>query len=186
MGPLTLLDEVGIDVAAHVGPIMREAFGDRLAPPPTMAEDWSPTTAGAARTSAGCTCTAAAAKKKGKGKHADESVYGVLGLPVPRAKDSPPGAGRGDPAALLAPARERRRCTALGEGILRSPRDGDVGAIFGLGFPPFRGGPFRDVDSLGAAEVLRRIEIYERRFGKRWTPAPALVEAARTGKPFYG
>ena len=79
---------------------------------------------------------------------------------------------------------EALRC--LGEGILRSPRDGDIGAIFGLGFPPFRGGPFRYVDSIGAAEMLRRVEQYQHRFGARWTPAPALVEAARTGKPFYG
>jgi 3-hydroxyacyl-CoA dehydrogenase/enoyl-CoA hydratase/3-hydroxybutyryl-CoA epimerase len=74
----------------------------------------------------------------------------------------------------------------LGEGILRSPRDGDIGAIFGLGFPPFRGGPLRYVDSVGAAEVLRRIEEYRGRHGARWTPAPALVEAARSGKSIYG
>ncbi|WP_437914373.1 fatty acid oxidation complex subunit alpha FadJ [Sorangium sp. So ce302] len=184
VGPLALLDEVGIDVAAHVGPIMLEAFGDRLAPPPTMARLVSDDRRGR-KNERGMYLYGAAAKKKGKGKHADESAYGVLGLPVPRAKDSPP-----------VPVEEiQLRCSlqlvnealhCLGEGILRSPRDGDIGAIFGLGFPPFRGGPFRYVDSLGAAEVLRRIEIYERRFGKRWTPAPALVEAARTGKPFYG
>ena len=72
-----------------------------------------------------------------------------------------------------------------GEGILRSARDGDIGAIFGLGFPPFRGGPFRYVDSVGAAEVLRRIEGYAQRFGQRWTPAPELVELAKSAKRFY-
>lgn len=73
----------------------------------------------------------------------------------------------------------------FGEGILRSPRDGDIGAVFGLGFPPFRGGPFRYVDGLGAKEVLKRIEGYQRRFGARWAPAPALVEMARTSGRFY-
>jgi 3-hydroxyacyl-CoA dehydrogenase/enoyl-CoA hydratase/3-hydroxybutyryl-CoA epimerase len=72
-----------------------------------------------------------------------------------------------------------------GEGILRSARDGDIGAIFGLGFPPFRGGPFRFVDSIGASEALRRIEGYAQRFGKRWTPAPVLVELAKSGKRFH-
>jgi 3-hydroxyacyl-CoA dehydrogenase/enoyl-CoA hydratase/3-hydroxybutyryl-CoA epimerase len=72
-----------------------------------------------------------------------------------------------------------------GEGLLRSPRDGDIGAIFGLGFPPFRGGPLRYVDLLGAGEVLKRIEGYAERFGKRWAPAPVLVELARTNKKLY-
>ncbi|WP_437734323.1 fatty acid oxidation complex subunit alpha FadJ [Sorangium sp. So ce1335] len=183
VGPLALLDEVGIDVAAHVGPIMIEAFGERLAPPPTMAKLVADDRKGR-KNERGMYLYGAAAKKRGKGKHADESVYAVLGLPVPKAKEKPP-----------VPVEEiQMRCSlqlvnealhCLGEGILRSPRDGDIGAIFGLGFPPFRGGPFRYVDGLGAAEVLRRIEVYERRFGKRWTPAPALVEAARTGKHFY-
>ncbi|WP_437676495.1 fatty acid oxidation complex subunit alpha FadJ [Sorangium sp. So ce131] len=183
VGPLALLDEVGIDVAAHVGPIMIEAFGDRLSPPPTMAKLVADDRKGR-KNERGMYLYGAAARKKGKGKHPDESVYAVLGLPVPKAKDKPP-----------VPVEEiQMRCSlqlvnealhCLGEGILRGPRDGDIGAIFGLGFPPFRGGPFRYVDTLGAADVLRRIEIYERRFGKRWAPAPALVEAARTGKRFY-
>ena len=79
---------------------------------------------------------------------------------------------------------EALRC--LDEGVLRSPRDGDVGAIFGIGFPPFRGGPFRYVDVLTAPEVLRRTRSLEHRLGPRFEPAPLLVEMARTGKRFYG
>jgi len=73
----------------------------------------------------------------------------------------------------------------FGEGVLRAPRDGDIGAIFGLGFPPFRGGPFRYVDVLGAPEILRRTRSLEQRFGARFEPAPLLVEMARKGKRFY-
>lgn len=184
VGPIALLDEVGIDVAAHVGPIMLEAFGDRIEPPPTIARLVADGRKGR-KNERGMYLYGEAAKKKGKGKHADESVYAVLGLPVPDPKAKPP----------LAVEEIQMRCSlqlvnealhCLGEGVLRSPRDGDIGAIFGLGFPPFRGGPFRYVDGLGAAEALRRVEDYHRRFGKRWAPAPALVEAARTGKSFYG
>jgi len=64
-------------------------------------------------------------------------------------------------------------------------RDGDVGAIFGLGFPPFRGGPFRFVDSMGAAAVLDRVRAYCDRFGARWTPAPLLVELGTARKKLY-
>ena len=66
-----------------------------------------------------------------------------------------------------------------------SARDGDIGAIFGLGFPPFRGGPFRFVDAVGADEIVRRLESYERRFGARFTPAAKLVEMAKTNARFH-
>ena len=74
---------------------------------------------------------------------------------------------------------EAIRC--LGEGILRSARDGDVGAVFGLGFPPFRGGPFRWADTLGAKELLARMERLRARHGERFEPAPLLVEHAAYG-----
>lgn len=78
---------------------------------------------------------------------------------------------------------EAVRC--FGEGIIRLPCDGDVGAIVGLGFPPFRGGPFRYVDTIGAAETLRRVQGYADRFGERWRPAPLLVQMAKKGERFY-
>ena len=59
------------------------------------------------------------------------------------------------------------------------------GAIFGLGFPPFLGGPFRYVDKLGASVVLDRIRHYRDRFGLRFDPAPVLVEMAKSGKRFH-
>jgi 3-hydroxyacyl-CoA dehydrogenase / enoyl-CoA hydratase / 3-hydroxybutyryl-CoA epimerase len=183
VGPIALLDEVGIDVAAHVGPIMIEAFGERVAPPPTLTKLDADNRKGR-KNQRGFYLYGEASKKLGKGKHVDESVYGVLGLPVPDARaKSRVAAEEIQMRCSLQFVNEAIHC--WGEGILRSPRDGDIGAIFGLGFPPFRGGPFRYVDSLGAEEVLRRIEGYHQRFGKRWEPAPALVEMAKGGKRFY-
>ncbi|MCC6558761.1 MAG: fatty acid oxidation complex subunit alpha FadJ [Polyangiaceae bacterium] len=185
VGPMALLDEVGIDVAAHVGPIMLEAFGDRLTPPPTLVKLVEDDRKGKKNGRGMYLYGEAAKRKKGGGKRADPSVYAVLGLPAPDPEAKPPVAVEEiQMRCSLQFVNEALRC--LGEGILRSPRDGDIGAIFGLGFPPFRGGPFRYVDSIGAAEALRRVEQYQGRFGARWTPAPALVEAARTGKPLYG
>ena len=74
---------------------------------------------------------------------------------------------------------------ACGEGVIRSARDGDIGAIFGIGFPPFRGGPLRYMDTLGAAEVVRTLEALAPAHGPRFTPAPVLVDCARTGESFY-
>ncbi|MEZ4445975.1 MAG: fatty acid oxidation complex subunit alpha FadJ [Polyangiaceae bacterium] len=185
VGPLTLVDEVGIDVAAHVGPIMLEAFGDRLLPPPTIERLVADGRKGRKNERGFYRYGGDEKRKKGKsGKEVDVTVYSVLGLEVPNA-DKPP-----------VPMEEiRERCNlqfvneafhCFGEGILRSPRDGDIGAIFGLGFPPFLGGPFRYVDAQGPARVLERIERYEDRFGARWTPAPALVDLARHGRKSYG
>ena len=183
VGPMTLIDEVGIDVAAHVGPIMVEAFGERMSPPPTVSRLVSDGRKGR-KNERGFYLYGAAAKKKGKGKHVDLSVYETLGLAVPN----------GEGPAAVSTEEIQQRCNlqflneamhCWGEGILRSPRDGNIGAIFGLGFPPFLGGPFRYIDKLGAAKVLAQIEEYQTRFGSRWTPAPALVEMAKSGSRFY-
>src|SRR5207253_6150683 len=59
---------------------------------------------------------------------------------------------------------------AVAEGIVRTPRDGDIGAIFGFGFPPFRGGPPRHADRLGAARRVRDLERLAERYGPRFAP----------------
>ena len=61
-----------------------------------------------------------------------------------------------------------------------------MGAIFGLGFAPFRGGPFRYVDALGAREVVRRLEHHRDRLGNRFAPAPVLAQMAKEGLSFHG
>ncbi|CAI8152391.1 MAG: Fatty acid oxidation complex subunit alpha [Pseudidiomarina mangrovi] len=73
----------------------------------------------------------------------------------------------------------------LADGIIRCPRDGDIGAIFGIGFPPFRGGPFRYMDAIGISEVVARLQAYAKVHGERYTPAPLLLEYAAENKTFY-
>ena len=76
--------------------------------------------------------------------------------------------------------------TCLEEGIISSPRDGDMGAILGLGFPPFRGGPFRYVDGRGRGRsIVRIMEALAQKYGKRFTPARMLRDMAEKGKKFY-
>jgi len=114
-------------------------------------------------------------------KRVDEAVYDLL--PGGRARKAFAPAEIQERVAL-AMVNEAIRC--LGEGIVRSPRDGDVGAVFGLGFPPFRGGPFRFADAVGARALLGRVEALAARHGARFAPAPLLAERAAAGSSFHG
>ena len=110
----------------------------------------------------------------------DPSVYDVL-PGGPQRRDIP-----GDEIerrCVLAMVNEAALC--LEEGVLRSSRDGDVGAVFGLGFPPFRGGPFRYVDAQGAARVVDDLHQLNERFPGRFGPAKVLMEHARQQGRFY-
>jgi 3-hydroxyacyl-CoA dehydrogenase/enoyl-CoA hydratase/3-hydroxybutyryl-CoA epimerase len=177
VGPITLLDEVGIDVGEKVGKIMLGAFGDRMITPPGMDKLVADQRFGR-KNERGFYLYGG--KKKGK-KQVDKSVYDVLGV-TPQRGAKP--AHEITERLALAMVNEAALC--FGEGILRSARDGDIGAIFGLGFPPFRGGPFRWVDSSGPLDVVRRLERWEKQLGKRFAPAPALVELAQSGATFHG
>ena len=174
-----MLDEVGIDVAHKVGKVVRGALGDRLSTPPGFDKLVDDNRFG--RKNSRGFFKYKNGKKQGKGKAAvDESVYQVLGI---------------EPTKSIAEEDIAQRCALMfvneaahcyGEGILRSARDGDIGAVFGLGFPPFRGGPFRYIDTVGPKEIVRRLSRFRDRLGNRFAPAPVLVDMAKTGQTFHG
>jgi 3-hydroxyacyl-CoA dehydrogenase/enoyl-CoA hydratase/3-hydroxybutyryl-CoA epimerase len=174
VGPITLLDEVGVDVAAKVAKIMHTAFGDRMLAPDTTDVLVKDGRLGR-KASKGFYLY-----ENGKKGEVDTSIYAL----TPQGKDRK----RFDRAEMaercvLQMVNEAIRC--LGEGILRSPRDGDIGAIFGLGFPPFLGGPFRYADAQGHGRILERTEHFQERLGKRFTPAPLLHDTVKSGKKFH-
>ena len=78
---------------------------------------------------------------------------------------------------------EAIRC--LEEGVLESPTDGDLGAVLGLGFPPFRGGPFHYADAFGLEALVARLRVLAAQHGSRYEPAGLLVERAREGRTFF-
>jgi len=73
----------------------------------------------------------------------------------------------------------------LQSGVIASARDGDIGAVFGVGFPPFLGGPFMYVDAVGAKEVVAKMERLQAIHGEQFAPPPLLLEHAASGKPFH-
>ena len=184
VGPITLMDEVGLDVAGHVGKKMAESFGARMMP-----ADGVRRVVESGRTGRKGRSGFYLYDETGKKGAVDASVYELIHSGDRRAVPQSMGAVIGiEPSEIatrcvLAMVNEAVRC--LEEGILRSPRDGDIGAVFGLGFPPFRGGPFRYVDAVGVDEILSQLDTLDGRFPDRFKPAPLIVEMARAHKRFY-
>ena len=173
VGPFALLDEVGVDVAVKGGKVMHEAFGERMTPAPAIERLLADGRLG---------------KKAGKGLYLyheghktdpDPKAYEILGVKPLAA------APTGDVERRLVYAMLNEAARAMAEGVVRSPRDGDIGAIFGIGFPPFRGGPLRRIDSLGAAQVVETLDELAGRYGPRFEPAPVLREMGGSGGRFY-
>jgi 3-hydroxyacyl-CoA dehydrogenase/enoyl-CoA hydratase/3-hydroxybutyryl-CoA epimerase len=175
VGPITLVDEVGLDVATKAGAIVAEAFGARMAPNESIQR----------------VIRAGRLGRKGKrgfyeyddaGKKGgvDSSVYELLPTGQKRTTET---AARIVQRCVYAMLNEAVLC--LEDGILRSPRDGDIGAVFGIGFPPFRGGPFRFIDRTGADAVVATLDALEREFPGRYQAAPMLREMASRGGRFY-
>jgi 3-hydroxyacyl-CoA dehydrogenase / enoyl-CoA hydratase / 3-hydroxybutyryl-CoA epimerase len=175
VGPITLLDEVGIDVGGKVGVVLSEAFGARMAPSESLRR-----VVESGRTGRKGRLGFYRYDEEGRKGEVDPSVYEVL-PGGPQRRELPVAEMQN--RCVLAMVNEAVLC--LEQEILRAPVDGDVGAVFGLGFPPFRGGPFRYVDGQGAARVLDDLGQLNERFPGRFAPSELLVEHARAQQRFY-
>jgi 3-hydroxyacyl-CoA dehydrogenase/enoyl-CoA hydratase/3-hydroxybutyryl-CoA epimerase len=175
VGPITLIDEVGLDVGGKVGQVMFDAFGARVTPAESLRRVVESGRTGRKGKSGFYKYDA-----NGEKGEVDPSVYELVPHGPARREVE---AAEVQQRCVLAMVNEAARC--LEEGVLRSPRDGDVGAVFGIGFPPFRGGPFRYVDTVGAGTVVDQLESLDVRFPGRFTPSGVLVEQARTHGRFY-
>ncbi len=177
VGPLALLDEVGIDVVAHVARNFGQLYADRgLAGSGAFTRLYEAGYSGRKNRRGFYRYDGG---KKGRKKQADERVYGVLG----GAPRKPLAGDEMARRAGLLMVNEAVYC--LQEEIVGSPRDGDVAAILGLGFPPFRGGPFRYVDAVGARGLVDTMKRLRDAHGARFEPAPLLADMARGNDRFY-
>ncbi|AUW04353.1 fatty acid oxidation complex subunit alpha FadJ [Vibrio campbellii] len=172
VGPITLLDEVGVDIGAKIMPILVNELGERFKGPDvfdTLLNDGRK----GRKTGKGFYTY------KGKKKEVDKSVYKLLNL-TPESKLSDNDIAL---RCVLPMLNEAVRC--LDDGIIRSPRDGDIGAIFGIGFPPFLGGPFRYMDQFGLKELVEKMNEFASKYGDRYAPCDGLLTRAGEGRNFY-
>ncbi|MGM0505553.1 MAG: 3-hydroxyacyl-CoA dehydrogenase family protein, partial [Bacteroidota bacterium] len=171
---LTLLDEVGIDVGAHVASVLKPLFDERGGVTSTLSSNLKE------RGELG--------RKSGKGiyQYEDGKRSGLNPALAELLEDSgreAPGEEEIRDHLLLSMVNEAAWC--LQDGILLTPQDGDLGAILGLGFPPFTGGPFRYLDQEGITSVLKRLEALRSTAGDRFTAPGQLEEMERKGEKFH-
>ena len=181
MGPFELFDLVGIDVAAKITEVMREHLDEEQ----TNISDSAATLVEAGlkgqKTSKGFYFyEPQPGKPEKKRTKFNSAIYRHFGGNNRTSFDADAVKER----LGLMMVNEAIRC--LEEGILLSAVDGDLGAVFGLGFPPFRGGPFRYVDQEGASAIRSRLQRLETEHGPRFAPSPLLVEHAENQTRFHG
>ena len=173
VGPVTLLDEVGIDVAAKVAGILSAAFGSRMPESKVVGALYEQKRYG---------------KKNGRGlylydggkrKGPDPEVYKLIGVAAPHAADQKEVVDR------MVVAMINEASLIIDEKIVGSAGELDLAMIMGTGFPPFRGGLLRYADSLGLRNIVTRLEALEKKHGARFTPNAPLRRLADGGRTFY-
>ena len=178
MGPIRLLDEIGLDIAHHAAAALHEAFGQRMLPSPPLQA---------------LADTERLGKKNGRGfyryqngkdKEVDESVYQDLAgsLSEDRRRESPDD---DEIRKRLVMAMMNEAARVLEDQIVRRAGDVDLAMIMGTGFPPFRGGLLRFADELALTSVAANLEELAETAGPRFDPAPLVIDLAAAGGTFY-
>jgi 3-hydroxyacyl-CoA dehydrogenase/enoyl-CoA hydratase/3-hydroxybutyryl-CoA epimerase len=176
VGPLAVSDEVSIELGHKVTVATKAALGDAYVG--SLADD-------------------VAAHMVEIGRLGRKNAKGYYDYPADGKKLLWPGLGQEYPLALTQPSpedvRERllyrqlvecARCFA--EGVLVTPQDGDLGAIFGWGFAPYTGGPFSAIDTIGPAKVVETLDRLAAQHGERFAPPQQLRDMAASGALYYG
>lgn len=184
VGPITLIDEVGVDVGAHVSKILSKLVAGRgYKSHDAMVRMFSEGYQGRKNGMGFYHYHDDANTLRGIGKKKKEvnrTAYKFFSGKTRRERHEV-----SDIQTRLVMALVNEAAWCLQENIIRSPQDGDIGAVLGLGFPPFLGGPFRYIDRLTPSVALANLERMADAHGPRFQPAPIIRDFARENKSFY-
>ncbi|XP_050426039.1 trifunctional enzyme subunit alpha, mitochondrial [Adelges cooleyi] len=180
VGAATLTDEVGVDVGFHIATDLSKAFGARL--------DGGDLKFVKSMVDGGFLGRKSGSgyfvyKANSKSRPENDEVISLL----EKFKMEPKGEQTVENQQLRMVSRfVNEAVLCLEESILNSPVDGDIGAVFGLGFPPFSGGPFRWVDWYGADKLVAKMQTFQNDYGAPFQPCQLLLDHAKdTSKKFY-
>eukprot|EP01130_Rhizamoeba_saxonica_P012439 TRINITY_DN5246_c0_g1_i1.p1 TRINITY_DN5246_c0_g1~~TRINITY_DN5246_c0_g1_i1.p1 ORF type:complete len:760 (-),score=218.00 TRINITY_DN5246_c0_g1_i1:33-2312(-) len=175
VGPVQLADEVGIDVGMHVAEDLGKAFPDR------MSADITPVLSMVEKGFLGRKTNLGFFKYVGgKRSGINEEAVSLF-----RNSDTKLEISDEDLVDRVAFRMVNEAIHCLQDGILDCARDGDIGAVFGLGFPYFHGGPFRYVDTIGVENIVNKMKSFETKYGPHFAPCQMLVDMAEKGQKFH-
>ena len=184
MGPFALLDQIGLDVAAHVAQVLTEAFPDR-APKTTVLQAMKEKGWLGRKTGKGFYLYREGDRDEpdGGSSAAPREVHAEAASIVTSARTAAAAPGPVESRLVLPMINEATRC--LEARLVRDPAAVDLAMVLGAGFPPFRGGLLRHADALGLPTVIQSLDLLAQRLGTRFQPARLLVDLARAGRGFF-
>jgi 3-hydroxyacyl-CoA dehydrogenase/enoyl-CoA hydratase/3-hydroxybutyryl-CoA epimerase len=171
MGPLRLIDEIGVDITVDIADTLEKAYGARDRAPEILRKMYEAKMLG---------------RKSGSGFYKYE---GKQQMPNEALQEWRQESGENFAAENITNrltflmVNEAARC--LEEKVIATPEDADYGMVLGTGFPVFRGGPLRYAESFGLKELVAEMDGIHSRAGEKFAPCDLLRKHSQDGTTFY-